>query len=158
MTKETKIGMTAILLFLAIGIAALLLHPMEHLFRATFPVYAVFADAQGITPGAPVLHAGVRVGQLRSISIEEGRAVLHLAIDRKAVIPKDAAFSITTSGLLGDTYVKISGGDLSAGTLASGATVTERKDPRMDALIDKADHLMDSAEKMQQAIESISER
>ena len=105
-----------------------------------------------------MLHAGVRVGQLRSISIEEGRAVLHLAIDRKAVIPKDAAFSITTSGLIGDTYVKISGGDLSAGTLASGATVTERKDPRMDALIDKADHLMDSAEKMQQAIESISER
>lgn len=105
-----------------------------------------------------MLHAGVRVGQLRSISIEEGRAVLHLAIDRKAVIPKDAAFFITTSGLIGDTYVKISGGDLSCGTLASGATVTEYKDPRMDALIGKADHLMDSAEKMQQAIGSISNR
>ena len=152
MTKETKIGMTALLLFLAIGIAALLLHPMEHLFPTTFPVYAVFADAQGITPGASVLHAGVRVGQLRSISIEEGRAVLHLEIDQKAAIPKDAAFSITTSGLIGDTYVKISGGDLSAGVLASGATVTERKDPRMDALMDKADRLMGSAEKMQQAI------
>ena len=68
------------------------------------------------------------------------------------MIPKDAAFSITTSGLIGDTYVKISGGDLSAGVLASGATVTEHKDPRMDALMEKANHLMDSAEKMQQAI------
>ena len=134
------------------GIAALLLHPMERLFPTTFSVYAVFADAQGITPGASVLHAGVKVGRLRSISIEEGRAVLHLEIDRKATIPKDAAFSITTSGLIGDTYVKISGGDLSAGVLASGATVTEHKDPRMDALMDKADRLMDSAEKMQQAI------
>ena len=152
MTKETKIGMTALLLFLAIGIAALLLHPMECLFPTTFPVYAVFDDAQGITPGASVLHAGVKVGRLKAITIEEGRAVLHLEIDRKATIPKDAAFSITTSGLIGDTYVKISGGDLSAGVLASGATVTERKDPRMDALIDKADRLMDSAEKMQQAI------
>lgn len=149
MTKETKIGMTALLLFLAIGIAALLLHPM---FPTTFPVYAVFDDAQGITPGASVLHAGVKVGRLKAITIEEGRAVLHLEIDRKATIPKDAAFSITTSGLIGDTYVKISGGDLSAGALASGATVTERKDPRMDALIDKADRLMGSAEKMQQAI------
>lgn len=152
MTKETKIGMTALLLFLAIGITALLLHPMERLFPTTFPVYAVFADAQGITPGASVLHAGVKVGRLKAITIEEGRAVLHLEIDRKATIPKDAAFSITTSGFIGDTYVKISGGDLSAGILASGATVTERKDPRMDALMDKADHLMDSAEKMQQAI------
>ena len=125
---------------------------MERLFPTTFPVYAVFDDAQGITPGASVLHAGVKVGRLKAITIEEGRAVLHLEIDRKATIPKDAAFSITTSGLIGDTYVKISGGDLSAGVLASGATVTERKDPRMDALIDKADHLMDSAEKMQQAI------
>lgn len=152
MTKETKIGMTALLLFLAIGIAALLLHPMERLFPITFPVYAVFDDAQGITPGASVLHAGVKVGRLKAITIEEGKAVLHLEIDRKATIPKDAAFSITTSGLIGDTYVKISGGDLSAGVLASGATVTERKDPRMDALIDKADRLMGSAEKMQQAI------
>ena len=152
MTKETKIGMTALLLFLAIGIAALLLHPMERLFRATFPVYAVFDDAQGITPGASVLHAGVKVGRLKAITIEEGKAVLHLEINQKAMIPKDAAFSITTSGLIGDTHVKISGGNLSAGILASGATVTEDKDPRMDALMEKANHLMDSAEKMQQAI------
>ena len=152
MTKETKIGMTALLLFLAIGIAALLLHPMERLFPTTFPVYAVFDDAQGITPGASVLHAGVKVGQLKAITIEEGKAVLHLEINQKAMIPRDAAFSIAASGLIGDSYVKISGGNLSAGILASGATVTEDKDPRMDALMDKADHLMDSAEKMQQAI------
>ena len=74
MTKETKIGMTALLLFLAIGIAALLLHPMERLFPTTFPVYAVFDDAQGITPGASVLHAGVKVGRLKAITIEEGKA------------------------------------------------------------------------------------
>ena len=152
MTKETKIGMTALLLFLAIGIAALLLHPMERLFPTTFPVYAVFDDAQGITPGASVLHAGVKVGRLKAITIEEGKAVLHLEINQKAMIPKDAAFSIAASGLIGDTYVKISSGNLSAGILASGATVTEDKDPRMDALMEKANHLMDSAEKMQQAI------
>ena len=152
MTKETKIGMTALFLFLAIGLAALLLHPMERLFPTTFPVYAVFDDAQGITPGASVLHAGVKVGQLKAITIEEGKAVLHLEINQKAMIPRDAAFSIAASGLIGDSYVKISGGNLSAGILASGATVTEDKDPRMDALIEKANHLMDSAEKMQQAI------
>ena len=152
MTKETKIGMTALLLFLTIGIAALLLHPMERLFPTTFPVYAVFDDAQGITPGASVLHAGVKVGRLKAITIEEGKAVLHLEINQKAMIPKDAAFSIAASGLIGDSYVKVSGGNLSAGILASGATVTEDKDPRMDALMEKANHLMDSAEKMQQAI------
>ena len=152
MTKETKIGMTALLLFLAIDIAALLLHPMERLFPTTFPVYAVFDDAQGITPGASVLHAGVKVGRLKAITIEKDKAVLHLEINQKAMIPKDAAFSITTSGLIGDTYVKISGGNLSTGILASGATVTEDKDPRMDALMEKANHLMDSAEKMQRAI------
>ena len=152
MTKETKIGMTALLLFLAIGIAALLLHPMERLFPTTFPVYAVFDDAQGITPGASVLHAGVKVGRLKAITIEEGKAVLHLEINQKAMIPRDAAFSIAASGLIGDSYVKISGGNLSAGILASGATITEDKDPRMDALMEKANHLMDSAEKMQQAI------
>ena len=157
MTKETKIGMTALLLFLAIGIAALLLHPMERLFPTTFPVYAVFADAQGITPGAPVLHAGVKVGRLKAITIEEGRAVLHLEINRKAAIPKDAAFSITTSGLIGDTYVKISGGDLSTGVLASGATVTEHKDPRIDALIDKADHSWTAPKKCSRRSGSISD-
>ena len=153
MTKETKIGMTALFLFLAIGIATLLLHPMERLFPTTFPITAIFDNAQGIKPGASVLHAGVKVGQLKAITIEEDKAVLHLEINQKAMIPRDAAFSIAASGLIGDSYVKISGGNLSAGILASGTTVTEDKDPRMDALIEKANHLMDSAEKMQQAIE-----
>ena len=117
-----------------------------------YELRAAFPNVDGIEPGTDVRVAGVKVGRLKTITIEEGRAVLHLEIDRKAAIPKDAAFSITTSGLIGDTYVKISGGDLSAGVLASGATVTERKDPRMDALIDKADRLMGNAEKMQQAI------
>lgn len=153
MTKETKIGMTALLLFLAIGIAALLLHPMERLFPTTFPITATFDNAQGIKPGASVLHAGVKVGRLKAITVEEGKAVLHLEINQNAMIPRDALFTIATSGIVGDTYVKVSDGNLSSGILASGATVTEAKDPRMDALMEKANHLMDSAEKMQQAIE-----
>lgn len=62
MTKETKIGMTALLLFLAIGIAALLLHPMERLFPPPTPSMLSLpmhrASRRGLPCSTPVSRSG----------------------------------------------------------------------------------------------------
>jgi phospholipid/cholesterol/gamma-HCH transport system substrate-binding protein len=77
---------------------------------ASYTVDAQFANTGQLKERAPVKVAGVRVGQVQSISLEPGKDVadVTLSIDKKYnQIPADSVATIYTSGLLGDQYVGI---------------------------------------------------
>jgi phospholipid/cholesterol/gamma-HCH transport system substrate-binding protein len=69
---------------------------------------AQFANVGQLKERAPVKVAGVRVGQVQSITLDPGKDVadVTLSIDNKYnQIPADSVATIYTSGLLGDQYV-----------------------------------------------------
>jgi len=75
---------------------------------SSYTVDAEFANIGALKERAPVKVAGVRVGQVQSISLEPGKDVadVTLSIDKKFnQIPTDSVATIYTSGLLGDQYV-----------------------------------------------------
>lgn len=75
---------------------------------ASYVVDAQFVNVGQLKERAPVKVAGVRVGQVQSISLEPGKDVadVKLSIDKKFnQIPTDSTAVIYTSGLLGDQYV-----------------------------------------------------
>jgi phospholipid/cholesterol/gamma-HCH transport system substrate-binding protein len=75
---------------------------------SSYTVEAQFANIGQLKERAPVKVAGVRVGQVQSITLEPGKDVadVTLSIDNKyAQIPTDSVATIYTSGLLGDQYV-----------------------------------------------------
>lgn len=79
----------------------------------TYTVTARFDDIGSLAPGASVKLAGVRIGQVTSISIDRKtfQAVVRMAIsDRYDNIPVDSAAKILTQGLLGEQYVGIEPG------------------------------------------------
>ena len=146
MTKETKVGMIALLLCLVIGLLWFFAHPFQEKDNDSIQVKALFDSAQGLHVGGHVMYAGVSVGKIKHISIENGKAVITLAISPGAHIPQDAQFTIDSNGLLEDSHVRISGGDISKGELATGTTVEEFHSHKRDQLMEKADHLMKTAE------------
>ena len=82
-----------------------------------YTVTAQFDDIGGLKVGAPVTMAGVRIGQVNSISIDstDYRAQVALAIDRRYNrIPDDSNAAIQTSGLLGANYIGITAGSSDA--------------------------------------------
>jgi phospholipid/cholesterol/gamma-HCH transport system substrate-binding protein len=92
---------------------------------ASYTIDAHFANIGQLKERAPVKIAGVRIGQVRSITLEPGREVadVTLAIDTNYnKIPLDSVASIYTSGLLGDQYVGIRYGS-SKKTVAEGGTL-----------------------------------
>ncbi|RUL64099.1 outer membrane lipid asymmetry maintenance protein MlaD [Dyella dinghuensis] len=81
---------------------------------ASYTVDAQFANIGALKERAPVKVAGVRIGQVQSISLEPGKDVadVSLSIDKKyAQIPADSVATIYTSGLLGDQYVGVQFGN-----------------------------------------------
>ena len=64
----------------------------------------------GLKYGAPVEIAGVPVGEVSAITLNDSIAVVKLRVDRGIEFKSDDIASIRTKGIIGDRYVKISRG------------------------------------------------
>jgi phospholipid/cholesterol/gamma-HCH transport system substrate-binding protein len=91
--------------------------------RHRYSIRARFANVGDLKPRAPVRIAGVTVGDVRSIRLADYSAELVMGIDRQVVLPKDTIASITTAGLLGESYVALSPGAADA-NLRGGDVIT----------------------------------
>lgn len=79
----------------------------------TYNVVAKFDNIGGLKVGAPVSMAGVTIGRVSAIGLDnsEYKAAVTLSIDRAySHIPDDSDAAIQTSGLLGANYVGITAG------------------------------------------------
>ena len=77
-------------------------------------LHAFFDQTGGLKPRAPVVIAGVKVGQVTAITLDakSGRARVTFDLDKSLQIPADTTASIMTSGILGDRFVSLQpGGD-----------------------------------------------
>ncbi len=73
---------------------------------------ASFNDVSGISVGSNIKLAGVTVGKVLDLKLDEINytAEMVLGINRKIKIPNDSEIIITSEGLLGGNYVSISPG------------------------------------------------
>lgn len=87
-------------------------------------LYALFDQTGGLKPRAPVVLSGVKVGQVKGITLDKSfRARVELDLDKKLQLPTDTMASIVTAGILGDRYVSLQlGGEEQ--TLKSGDTLS----------------------------------
>jgi phospholipid/cholesterol/gamma-HCH transport system substrate-binding protein len=71
-------------------------------------LYAAFDQTGGLKQRAPVVISGVKVGQVRSITLDQSfRARVEMDLDSRLKIPTDTTASIVTAGILGDRYVSL---------------------------------------------------
>ncbi|GAB3678931.1 outer membrane lipid asymmetry maintenance protein MlaD [Salinisphaera aquimarina] len=105
-------------LFVCLGIAAIFILTMRVSNLADtsgiqgYTVTAAFNDIGGLKVGSPVNMAGVRIGRVTDIKLDQQtyQADATLSISNTYKIPKDSDASILTSGLLGEQYVGIGPG------------------------------------------------
>ncbi len=93
---------------------------------ARYAVTANFDNVGDLRVRAPVSIAGVRVGQITHIQLDEQtfEAVVTMEIDEnQSNIPVDSSASIYTEGLLGSNYVSVSPG-VEDKALHSGSVIT----------------------------------
>jgi len=91
-----------------------------------YPLIVSFDNVSGLIVDANVMYAGVSVGKVREIRLDEtGKlcARVTLGIYEGVKIRRDAKFVINQSGLLGDRYVDVIPGSPTAEVLKPGDTV-----------------------------------
>ncbi len=107
---ETTVGV-----FMIAGIACLVylsvnLGNVTLLGSDSFIINAKFGSVEGLKVSATVEIAGVPVGKVKKITLEEYEAVVQMEIDRGTEITDDTIASIRTKGVIGDKFVKLSPG------------------------------------------------
>lgn len=96
----------------SIGFLALKMGDVRLLDDGRYPLNAAFVSASGLRVGAHVEVAGVRVGQVTSIKLEDASALARvtLRISREVAVTDEAMASIRTAGIIGDKFVTIAPG------------------------------------------------
>lgn len=122
--KELAVGV-----FLLIGIFSLIyisvkLGKLEVLGHEGYTLYASFENAGGLKSGASVEIAGVKIGTVGSVQLNNYQALVGLTITKNVKIQDDAIASIKTAGLLGEKYLEITPG-ASDRILRNGGSIRE---------------------------------
>jgi phospholipid/cholesterol/gamma-HCH transport system substrate-binding protein len=117
-----------VLLVLALLTAGYILghQPAFTLFDNPYVVKASFATAAAVSPGQgeAVTIAGVPVGTVGDVSLQDGDAVVTMDIDRRyAPIYRDATVLLRQRTPLKDMYLSLDPGSPSAGALPDGASL-----------------------------------
>jgi len=106
---ELIVGLFMIAGFLAFAYLAFNLGEVD-LFSGSrnYTIKAEFANVSGIKKGATVQVAGVVVGKVEEISLEEQYAILDMEIAKTVKIPSDSIASVKSQGIIGDKFIQIS--------------------------------------------------
>ena len=122
-TVETLIGA------IVVGVAAVFLY---FAYTSTgsgsvsgYEVKASFSSADGIAPGTDVRLHGIKIGTVTTLSLDPKTyyAIVHMNIANEYHVPDDSSVKITSSGILGSSYLAIQpGGSLTM--VANGGELT----------------------------------
>ena len=125
---EIIVGLFVILGILALGYLSIKLGQLPIGGGNSYLVSAVFSTVTGLTQGASVEIAGVRVGRVTEIKLEDYDAVVTLRLNSEIKLQEDAIASIKTSGLIGAKYIRITPGG-SDRLIAPGGRIRDVENP-----------------------------
>jgi phospholipid/cholesterol/gamma-HCH transport system substrate-binding protein len=125
---EVTVGLFVILGLAALAYLSVKLGQLQIGGGNTYTLTAVFSTIAGLQPGAGVEVAGVQIGRVDTISLQDYEARVTLRLDASVQLQEDSIASIRTRGLIGEKYVRITPGG-SEKLLHDGGRIREVETP-----------------------------
>ena len=156
MSTEAKVGLFTISGLLLLFIAVLHLSGYNPARDNDYTVYVGFNKVTGLAPQAEVLYAGVHAGRVESVR-PDGRGVeVTIAVDPSIKIPRDAAVTIGSSGVMGDKYISIlPEKSISPEYLENGDFIVGQDEQGIDTVIEQAGKTLESVQQLLASVNDI---
>lgn len=122
-TRSVVLGIFIIVALIIFALGLFVMGGQQRTFGKTINIKSFFSDVSGVKKGSNVLFAGVKVGIVKSISLQPGNKVLvemQIENDAQKLIPKNAVITIGSDGMIGSKVLEINGGNLQAGYIQDG--------------------------------------
>jgi len=125
---EVAVGVFMLIGILSFVYMSVRFAKMEIIGGNYHPIFAEFDSVSGLKSGADIEIAGVKVGSVADIRLEDDVAIVKLNLNNGIDIQDDAIASIRTRGIIGDKYVRISPG-ASERLVKPGGKIRETEPP-----------------------------
>ena len=107
---ELMVGLFILAGIICLGYLSIKLGKMEVLGGKGYEVYAIFSNIGGLKTGSSIEVAGMDVGRVKSITLDNYQAYVVLNLPWSLKIQEDAIASVKTKGLIGEKYIEITPG------------------------------------------------
>ncbi len=135
-SAEAKVGVFVVIGMIILGYMSMKVGKFTFGRAAGYDVKVSFDSVSGLAEDVQVEVAGVEVGRVRKISLENGKALVVLRINSNVMLTKDVKAVIRTKGILGDRYVELIPGSSAAPLIQDGGKIVYTVPTTdMDALI-----------------------
>ncbi|TVR30429.1 MAG: MCE family protein [Spirochaetaceae bacterium] len=124
MSRVAKIGLFVLVSGVA-GVVFIVMSGDGFSDRNTYEVEIVMDDASGLTTNSQIFMAGVPIGTIRSIELQDGRARLSVMVSDEIAIYEDATAYKEASSLLGTSIISIDPGSSGAASLDAGGRIEQ---------------------------------
>jgi phospholipid/cholesterol/gamma-HCH transport system substrate-binding protein len=135
---ETKLGIFMVLVVFAAWMIMETLGGMEML-HGGYRVSALFNSAQDLKVGDNVKMAGVEIGRVETIMLDNGKARVTMKLHPDAVVKTDSTAVIKFTGLMGQNFVSVSFGSPGSPQAVDGAVLQTGEQPDLNAVMAKLD-------------------
>ena len=147
--QKTKIGIFTFVGLAVLVFAVFFIGNQKSLFSSTIKLSGVFTNVNGLQIGNNVRFAGINVGVVDDIEIQNDTAVrVTLSVERdvQKFIKKDAKMNIGSDGLMGDKLMVISpGGANTTEMVKDGQQIAAVNPMDVDKIITKVTKMADDA-------------
>ncbi len=140
--SQLKVGVLVILAIAALtALISLMSGSTGGLFTRRIVVHSYFDNASGLKPGAPVNLQGVTIGTVQKILIVPQRkltpveVIMKVGLKYKDGLHRDSLASLSTAGVLGDTFVDIDSSHATGPPLKNGDELATTQSPSIADLI-----------------------
>jgi phospholipid/cholesterol/gamma-HCH transport system substrate-binding protein len=126
--REIAVGLFVALGILALAYLSIKLGDIQIGSGNTYTLTAVFPTVTGLQASAAVEIAGVSIGRVENITLQDFEAVVTMRVDSNVRLQDDAIASIRTRGLIGEKFIRITPGG-SDQLIAPGGRIREVETP-----------------------------
>lgn len=157
-TPEFKVGALVLVIGLIIGVMSLRVSEDPGFMGNSHHYYFYLEDATGLIKKSPVYIAGIRVGIIRDVTLEHGRAKVEISLEKEAPVRTTSIVEIRSAGILGDKNIVITPGSDVDPLLASGSEIKQVKDSgSLDKVIGQVGKITESLSAAADAIRKAAE-
>ncbi len=141
--SELKVGITVLIASLVLTILILLMSGTGGIFTSKTTLLSYFDNAGGLREGAPVRLQGVDIGNVTKIMVvsDPSRQLAPVQVTMKVIpkyhnnIRKDSVTTLSTAGVLGETYIDIDSSRAKGLEAKEGDVMTTRESPQIEDVV-----------------------
>lgn len=148
-TLETRLGIFVALAVIAAVLILEIVGGVER-FQRGYRIKALFNTIQDLKEGDRVKMAGVEVGRVDNISLDEtnNKVLVTMKIRRTVEVKTDSVATIKFTGLLGQNFVALDFGSRNAPIAAPGTVLATAEQPDLSAMMAKIDNVATGVENL----------